>query len=338
MSRLALTLACGAYDRTQALLDGRVAVEGVDLNPLVLPLEELFRRQARYAEFDVAELSLATFAVLLGRGDDRFVGLPVFPSRAFRHGHILVNAHAGIASPADLAGKRVGCPAYTQTAAVWARGLLEREYGVCQEHMTWYLGGLDTPAVEERLPSAVPDGVPTVRLEGDQTLDALLESGAIDALIAADWPRCFLVGSPHVRRLFPDYHAREVAYSQRTGRFPIMHNVVVRREVYERHRWVARALQKGFGAAKTVGMRALSASAALAAAVPFLAHTLEETRALMGADYWPYGLAANRRELEALLADLHAQRLTPRLLAPEELFAPETHAEPDPEQEAARPG
>src|SRR4051794_11852970 len=127
MSRLALTLACSRYDRTQALLDGRVALEGIDLNAQVLPLEELFRRQARYAEFDVAEFSLATYATLLGRGDDRFVGLPVFPSRAFRHGHILVNTHAGILSPTDLAGRRVGCPAYTQTAAVWARGLLLQE-------------------------------------------------------------------------------------------------------------------------------------------------------------------------------------------------------------------
>jgi 4,5-dihydroxyphthalate decarboxylase len=337
VSRLALTLACGAYDRTQALLDGRVALEGIDLNPVVLPLEELFRRQARYAEFDVAEFSLATYATLLGRGDDRFVGLPVFPSRAFRHGHILVNAHAGIQSPADLAGRRVGCPAYTQTAAVWARGLLLQEYGVAQEQITWYLGGLDTPLVEERIAGAVPDGVPVVRLEPDQTLDALLDNGGIDALIAADWPRSFLTGSPHVQRLFPDYHAREIEYYERTRRFPIMHLIVLRREVYAQHRWVARALQKGFAAAKTLGLRWLSASAALAAAAPFLMHTLEETRALMGGDYWPYGLAANRAELMALLAELHEQRLTPRLLAPEELFVPETHAALDPEQEAARP-
>jgi len=337
VSRLTLTLACGAYDRTHALLDGRVAVEGIDLNPMVVPLEELFRRQARYAEFDVAEFSLATYAVLLGRGDDRFVGLPVFPSRAFRHGHILVNARAGIASPADLAGRRVGCPAYTQTAAVWARGLLLHEYGVRQEQLTWYLGGLDAPLVEERVAGAVPEGVPTVVLGPDQTLDALLDTGEIDALIAADWPRCFLIGSPNVRRLFPDYHEREIEYYRRTRRFPIMHNVVVRREVYDRHRWVARALQKGFAAAKTRGMRWLSASAALAAAAPFLMHTLEETRALMGGDYWPYGLAANRAELEAVLADLYEQRLTPRRFDPEELFAPETHPELDPEQEAARP-
>jgi 4,5-dihydroxyphthalate decarboxylase len=337
VSRLALTLACGAYDRTQALVDGRVALEGIDLNPIVLPLEELFRRQARYAEFDVAEFSLATYATLLGRGDDRFVGLPVFPSRAFRHGHILVNAHAGIQSPADLADRRVGCPAYTQTAAVWARGLLLAEYGVHQEQLTWYVGGLDAPLVEERIAGAVPAGVPVVHLDPDQTLDALLDQGRIDALIAADWPRSFLTGSPNVRRLFPDYHAREIEYYRRTGRFPIMHLIVVRREVYERHRWVARTLQKGFAAAKTLGMRWLSASAALAAAAPFLMHTLEETRALMGGDYWPYGLAANRAELVALLTDVYQQRLTPRRLVPEELFAPETHAELDAEQEAARP-
>jgi 4,5-dihydroxyphthalate decarboxylase len=176
-----------------------------------------------------------------------------------------------------------------------------------------------------------------VRLDPDQTLDTLLDQGSIDALVAADWPRCFLTGSPNIRRLFPDYHAREIQYYRRTGRFPIMHLVVVRREVYERHRWVPRTIQKGFVAAKTLGLRWLNASAALSAAAPFLLHTLEETRALMGNDYWPYGLAANRSELAACLADLHEQRLSPRLLDPEELFAPETHAEPDPEQEAARP-
>jgi 4,5-dihydroxyphthalate decarboxylase len=163
VSRLALTLACGAYDRTQALLNGRVPLEGIDLNPIVLPLEELFRRQARYADFDVAEFSLATYAVLLGRGDDRFVSLPVFPSRAFRLGHILVNVRAVIQGPAAREGRRVGCAAYTQTAAVWARGLLPHEYGVRQEQTTWYIGGLDAPLVEERIAGAVPDGVPTAR-------------------------------------------------------------------------------------------------------------------------------------------------------------------------------
>ena len=338
MSRLALTLACGDYDRTRPLLDGRVALEGIGLNPVVLPPPELFRRQARYAEFEVAEFSLATHAILLARGDDRFVGVPVFPSRAFRHGHILVHAQAGIQGPADLVGRRVGCPEYVQTAAVWVRAMLEHDYGVRPSQLQWYIGGLDQPVEQERIAAGLPDGLSVARLSGEETLGELLDRGAIDALISADLPRCFLAGSPNVRRLFPDYHQVEADYYRRTGHFPIMHTVVVRRDVYERHRWVPRSVYKGFAAAKAVGLRQLAYSGALAAAVPFLMHALEETRALMGNDYWPYGLAANRATLEALLSALHEQALTPRRLAAEELFAPETHPGLDPEPEAARPG
>lgn len=337
MSLLALTLACGDYDRTRPLLDGRVMAEGIDFTPIVLPPPELFRRQARHAEFEVAEFSLATHAVLLSRGDTRFVGVPVFPSRSFRHGHILIHAASGIERPADLVGRRVGCPEYIQTAAVWVRDFLARDHGVRPGDMQWYLGGLDVPAEEERVEASVPEGLPAVRIGATETLSGLLERGTIDALISADLPGCFLTGSPNVRRLFPDYHQREIDYYRRTGHFPIMHLVVVRRDVYERQPWVARSVYKAFAAAKTVGFRQLSYSGALAAGVPFLMHALEEARTLMGHDYWPYGLAANRATLEALLAALHEQALTARPVTLEELFAPETWAGLDPEPEASRP-
>jgi 4,5-dihydroxyphthalate decarboxylase len=330
MSRLALTLACGRYDRTQALLDGRVALEGIDLNAQVLPLEELFRRQARYAEFDVAEFSLATHAVLVGRGDDRFVGLPIFPSRAFRHGFLLVHAAAGITRPEELAGRRIGCSNYTQTATVWTRALLQHDHGVLPDQLTWFIGGLDRPQIAERIDAAVPEGVPAIRLGPTETLDALLERGDVDAFVGADWPRAYRAGSPNIRPLFANRHQQDVDYYRRTRRFPIMHDVVIRREVYERNRGVARTLQNGFGRAKAIGLAWLAEAGALAVAAPFLQDTLAETRALMGDDYWSYGLRANRAELEALLLALHEQRLAPRLLDPEELFAPETHADPDP--------
>ncbi len=337
MSQLALSLACGDYDRTRPLLDGRVKAEGIDFTPIVLPPAEMFRRQARHAEFAVAEFSLATHAVLLSRGDRRFVGVPVFPSRSFRHGHILVHAAAGIEQPGDLIGRRVGCPEYVQTAAVWVRDFLARDHGVHPGQLEWYLGGLDEPAEEERIEGSAPAGLQAVRLGAGETLSDLLERGAIDALISADLPRCFLAGSPSVRRLFPDYHQREMDYYRRTRHFPIMHVVVVRRDVYEREPWVARSVYKAFAAAKALGMRQLSYSGALAASVPFLMHALEETRALMGPDFWPYGLAANRHTLRALLAALHEQGLTARPVALEELFAPETWTGLDPEPEAARP-
>jgi len=203
--------------------------------------------------------------------------------------------------------------------------------------LEWHVGGLDEPADQERIEASVPAGLPVVRIGGADTLGDLLERGAIDALISADLPRCFLEGSPNVRRLFPDYHQREQDYYRRTGHFPIMHLVVVRRDVYERQPWVARSVHKAFAAAKTLGFRQLAYSGALAAGVPFLMQALEETRALMGVDYWPYGLAANRATLQAVLTALDEQGLTARPVTVEELFAPETHAALDPEPEAARP-
>lgn len=325
--KLSLTLACNLYDRTVPLLGGLVAPEGIDLTYLVMEPSQIFRRQARRAEFDVAEFSLATYAVLHSRGDRRLVAIPVFPSRRFRHSNIYVNTAAGVHEPKDLAGKRVGAQEYQQTAGVWARGILQHEHGVGADQMEWYFGAYNEPEpFVERIPIQLPPQIHTRTIAGDQCLDQMLERGEIDALVGSAIPASLRRGSPHVARLFPDFREHEVAYYRRTSIFPIMHTVVIKREIYERAPWVAVSLYKAFERSKALAVRRLWNAETLFAALPWLAAHLEETEAIVGRDPFVYGLDANRHVLQPFLQYCHEQGLTERPLAAEGLFAPETHA------------
>ncbi|HEY7065698.1 MAG TPA: ABC transporter substrate-binding protein [Chloroflexota bacterium] len=329
--KLPLTLACGLYDRTLPLYDGAVTVEGVDLNFVPMEPPELFRRQARHAEFDAAEFSLATYTILYAQGDRRMVALPVFPSRHFRHGDIYVNAHAGIHEPKDLIGKRVGTMEYQQTAAVWMRALLQHDYGVRPDQIEWYFGGYYAPErYAERVPVDLPPGLRHHTIADQQSLDQLLDAGEIQGLMGAGAPPSFVRGSPNVARLFPDYPQREREYYRRTGIFPIMHTLVVKRDVYERAPWLAGALLKAFYQAKALGYRRLARHGTLYAGLPWLHAHLEELREVMGPDPFAYGLEENRKLLDTLLQHLLEQGLIPRALTPDELFAPETHEGIDP--------
>lgn len=321
---LELSFACGQYDRTIPLQDGTVKVEGARLNFMYLAHRELFRRQARNAEFDVSEFSLSTLTILISRGDRRLVGIPVFPLRRFRHGEIFVNAHAGIQSPQDLRGKRIGVEEFQATANVWIRGILHHEYGVSPDQVTWVIGPLNQPErYEPRIPLRVP--FETAVVPDGKCLSDMLDEGELDAVIGPRHPRCFLDGSPNVRRLFPNYKEVEQEYFRRTGIFPIMHTVVIRRELYERHRWLAVSLYKAFVKAKEVGMERLAWAGSLYVMLPWLMDHLEETRRVMGPDPFPYGLEASRRELEVFTTYAYEQGLTERKVEVEELFAPETH-------------
>jgi 4,5-dihydroxyphthalate decarboxylase len=326
--KLPITLACGLYDRTYGLHDGSVPVEGVALNFLPMMPVETFRRQARHAEFDASEFSLSTFLALHSRGDRRFVGIPVFPSRRFRHEHVWVNAHAGITSPADLKGRRVGVQEFVQTAALWIRGFLEHDYGVRTHDIEWYFGGFDAPDphFRQRIELNLPEQIRTHVIPGDRCLDDMLERGEIDAALPK-LPASFHRGSPHVARLFPDFRAVEEAYFRRTGIFPIMHVVVVRREIYARHPWVMQALYKAFVAAKALAVRRLTTSPPLHATLPWLTEHIESTRRVMGDDYWSYGLAENRHVLETAAQYAWEQGLLAQPVENiEALFAEETHA------------
>src|SRR5437868_6840939 len=296
----------------------------MDLDYISLPPAELFRRQARGAEFDVSEMSLSTMLVMTSRGDQRFVGIPVFPSRAFRHGNILINTAAGIRQPSDLVGKRMGCAEYLMTAAVWERAFLEHDHGVRPRDMEWCIGVQDTPSQFERLPIPLPPDIRATQLPESATLSEMLVAGEIDAIMTARLPRCYLERAPSVARLFPNAREVEEEYYRRTGYFPIMHLLVVKREIYERHPWVTQSLYKAFERSKAFTQRWLQHDGALGPMVPWVIVDLEATRQVLGEDYWPYGFQANRSVLEATARFVHEQRLTERLVAIDELFAPET--------------
>ncbi len=319
--RLALTIACEAYDRVAALASGQVEVEGCRATVIPLHAEELFLRTTSRHEFDVSEMSFSSYILATSRGGFPYVAIPVFPSRVFRHSAIYLNTGSGIAQPADLRGKTVGVPEYQMTAAVWARGLLSDVYGVRSQDIRWRTGGLEHPGRVEKIPLALPAGFDVQPIGADQRLSDLLVSGGLDAVITARVPSCF-GRSPVVARLFPDYRTAERDYFRQTGLFPIMHVVVVRRSLVERHPWLATSLFKAFSQAKAASIGRLGEIGALAVTLPWLVAEYEETVREMGADYWPYGVERNRPALSAVLRYAEEQGLTNRRVGVEELFAP----------------
>jgi 4,5-dihydroxyphthalate decarboxylase len=327
MARLKLTLACWDYDRTRALADGSVRPEGIDLIHLPLPVEETFFRMLRDREFHCAEMSLSSYVMTLGAARPPFVAIPAFPSRSFRHSCIFVSAKSGIARPEDLAGKRIGVPEYQMTAAVWIRGILADEYEVPVEGVHYFSGGLEQAGRAEKLALDLPPQIKVTPIGRKQTLARMLAEGRIDALFSARVPSTLRTRPADVRRLFADYVAAERDYFRRTKIFPIMHTVVIRRDLYERHPWVARSLYKAFLAARNKACEGLEQTAALMAMLPWLPQHVEETKRALGADWWPYGVERNRHVLKAFLRYHREQGLSPRRYAPEELFARETLAE-----------
>jgi 4,5-dihydroxyphthalate decarboxylase len=320
---LALTLGSGAYDRTLPLADGSVIPNGIELKVTTMNPGELFRLQARTAEFDVAEFSLSTYCMLLGRGDDRFVGIPVFPSRMFRHRSIFINTTAGIRRGEDLRGKRIGSPEFQQTAGVWIRGFLEADHGVGQEQVEWHFGAFNEPGpYHERAPVKLPEDLPHRIMRETTCLNEALVAGEIDAIISAQAPAS-LGRSPNVARLFPDYPAVEQDYFRRTGFFPIMHTVVIRRSIYEQEPWVAQSLFDAFIQAKQVGTARLAADGTPYAGLPWLTHHLEELAQVMGPDPYVYGYGPSLSNVQGFLEMSHRQGLTPRVLDPAELFVRE---------------
>ena len=324
MSKLRLTLACWNYDRTRALLEQRIQPDGIDLTYLNLPVEETFFRMLRHREFDIAEMSLSSYVVSLFKPDRPFIAIPVFPSRCFRHSCIYINAESGIREPKDLIGRRIGTPEYQMTAPVWIRGILAERYGVPVTSATYFTGGEEQPGRGEKLSLDLPPEIRVQPIASHQTLSAMLAGGEIDALYTARAPSTFTPGRGHVRRLFEDYPAVEREYFRTTGIFPIMHTVVIRRELYEQHRWIAQSLGKAFLAARDEAYADLRQTAALKAMLPWLIAHLDDATREMGDDYWPYGLDRNRETLSTFLRYAQEQGLARERLRPEDLFAAET--------------
>lgn len=324
MNRLSLTLACWNYDRTRALFDGTVRPDGIDLTCLNLPVEETFFRMLRHREFDAAEMSLSSYTLSRHAKDPAFIAIPAFVSRMFRHGSIFVSAKSGIERPADLVGKRIGVPEYQMTAPVWIRGILQDEYGVAPDSVDYFSGGEEETGRDEKIAVNLPPRFRLKPIGPEQMLSRMIADGAIDALHTARAPSTFFSRPDAVRRLFPDFVAVERDYFRKTGIFPIMHVVVIRRELYEANRWAAQSLFKAFVQAQRLAYDNLSISAALHTMLPWQLAAVEDARQLMGPDWWPYGFAPNRHVLDTFLRYHHEQGLSPRRLQPEELFAPET--------------
>jgi 4,5-dihydroxyphthalate decarboxylase len=304
------------YDHTRALGDGRVKIDGVDLKFVnITPPSQIFLRMLHDEEFDASEMSLSNFMIAIGKGDRRFVALPVFPSRVFRHSYIWLNTKAGIAKPADLKGKRVGIADYSMTALLFVRGLLQHEYGVAPKDIHWFRRRAEHVAIE------LPPGIRIDNLAKDQTLDGLLEAGELDAVAVTSPPRAFLKDSPLVQRLFPDSRAVEAEYYRRTKIFPIMHMVVIRRAIYEQDPSLAVRLTQGFEAAKK---RAFEGYEEDLTALPWTNLNLEYARQVLGPDVYPYGVKNNSATLEAATLYSHEQGLTKIKFAVNDLFAPET--------------
>ena len=322
MARLPVTLACGPYDRTRALADGRVAVEGVDLRYIALDPEEIFFRMLGHEEFDVAELSLSSY-LLTHMAGGPFMAVPVFPSRSFRHSGVYVSAASGITSPEQLARRTAGVAEYQLTANVWIRGILEDYHGVPARSVRYRTGGLNEPGRVEKIPLKLPADIDIGPIPAGRTLSGMLADGEIDAIYSPRAP-AGLGGGAGVRRLFADPRAQEREYFKASRIFPVMHVLVIRRPLYEANRWLAQSLVKSFSQAKGLAYADLSRTAALAVSLPWVREEYEATVSLLGEDFWSYGLDANRGVLQTFIRYAYTQGMISREPAPEELFAPET--------------
>jgi 4,5-dihydroxyphthalate decarboxylase len=324
MAKLNLSVAVGDYDRTRALIDGSVQIDGVDPVYMTLVPEEIFFRAFRAAEFDICELSLSSYTVKTAQNNCPYIAIPAFVSRAFRHTAIYVRTDR-VKKPEDLRGRKVGLPEYQLTANVWARALLEDDYGVKPSDIHWIRGGIEEPGRPEKLAIKLPAGVRLDNAPDGATISGLLEAGEIDGFIAPRPPHLVEKGHPNIGWLFPDPVAVAKDYFKRTGLFPIMHVVGIRRTLAEKHPWLPGAVFKAFEQAKAAGIEKLSDTSATKVTLPFIEEALQAARTLMGEDYWSYGVEKNRKVLDYFLAQHHAQGLSSRRVAVDELFHPGTY-------------
>jgi 4,5-dihydroxyphthalate decarboxylase len=324
MANLNLSVAVGPYDRTRALIDGSVQIDGVDPVFMQLVPEEIFFRAFRAAEFDICELSMSSYTVKTAQGNCPYIAVPAFVSRAFRHTSIYVRTDR-IKKPQDLKGRKVGVPEYQLTANVWARAFLEDDYGVKRSDIHWIRGGIEHAGRPEKISINLPAGVRLDNAPEGKTISALLADGEIDGFIAPRPPTVVEKGHPNIGWLFPDPVAVAKDYYKRTGFFPIMHVLGIRRELAEKHPWLPSAVYKAFEQAKQVGLEKLSDTSATKATLPFVEERLKEARDLMGQDFWSYGVEPNRKVLDYFLEQHHREGLSSRRVSVDEMFHPATY-------------
>jgi 4,5-dihydroxyphthalate decarboxylase len=323
IERPVLTLAVSDHDRSRALVDGRVPIEGWTFNSVTRTPEEIFQAAFGQGGLDVTELSLSSYAMQRARGASPYVAVPAFVSRSFRHGAIYVRRD-GVGRPADLIGGRVGVPEYQVTATVWVRAMLEAEYGVSPTAVEWVTGGVDAPGRVEKVPLELPPAIRLTAAPAGRTLSQMLIDGEISALICPRAPKAYGDGTGPIRRLFTDSQAASTAYYRKTGLFPIMHLIGVRTALAERFPELPRQVFQAFETARILAMSALADTTAPATMLPWQFEELDRSRAVMGDDFWPYGVARNREILEVFLEAHNRQGLSERRLRVEELFDPAT--------------
>jgi 4,5-dihydroxyphthalate decarboxylase len=323
MTRLHLNIATADYDHVRDIALGRVTAEGITLNYQIYPIEETFFRFTQYREWDVSEMSFAKFVSIMSGDAPDIIGLPVFTSRMFRLASIYVNANGSVKTGADLAGKRIGIPEWAQTAAIYTRGWMTDELGIGLGDVTWVQAGLNEPGRHEQVKLKLPDGI-TLIAEPERSLRDMLRDGAVDAVFSARPPAGVHGAYAMIVPMFPDARTVETDYFRKTGVFPIMHTIALRRAVYEANPWIAQNLYKAFHAARTASLARIFDRQASRLFVPWIADYAEETRKVLGKDFFPYGIEENRRTLEVYLKWCVEQGIARRPLKPEDLFAPET--------------
>jgi 4,5-dihydroxyphthalate decarboxylase len=319
MSVPTFTLSCVATDRSRPVASGEVVVEGCALDFRFGEPEAIFRDALNNRGSDITELSMASHIVTTARGDSSHVGVPVFLSRAYRHSAIFVRAGGAVNTLADLKGCRIGLPEYQQTAALWVRGMM-LDAGVRAQDVHWHVGGLNEPGPGERIALTLPADIRVTTLQGDATLDAMLLSGELDAIISPRVPGSFARGDTRVRRLFTDLRSAETEYYRQTGFFPLMHCLAVRREVAEAHPWLAVSLFNAFAQAKRQRFTEMAQTNVLRVSLPWIQHEFTDTLNRTGGNPWPYGFACNRDEIAAMARYAFADGVASRLVAPEDLF------------------
>jgi 4,5-dihydroxyphthalate decarboxylase len=320
---LELSLACQITDRTRALLDGKVVIGGCKINYVNGAAEELFQRAFRHGEFDISELSLGTHLLTTARGESRYIGVPVFLSRSFRHSALYMRTDRGIDSPQALKGRRIGVPDFQQTAGIWVRGMLGDEYGVNSRDVCWVVGGLEQAGREARVPYSLPDDIRIEPIGADQTLSKMLDAGEIDAVIAPKPPSCF-GRNEYVQRLFPDFRDDEEAWFSKTGLFPPMHLLGIRRTLVEQHPWLPVNVYEAFRKSRDLALAELAITDTLRVMHPWLTSEFERVKSVMGNDYWRYGVKENRLDLDTLQRYARSDGLIPEAVPMDQLFATST--------------
>lgn len=333
MSKVSITIATWDYDRVRPIMDGRVKVEGCDINFIKVGPEECFHRAWNYQDFDVTEIGLSGYIIGTSRGQglggaSPYIAIPVFLSRSFRCSGIYIRTDRGIEKPEDLKGKKIGIPEYQITAAVWSRGFLSDEYGVKAEDMRWMQGGMDDPGRKDKWPNNLPDGFPLSHLKGDQTINGMLISGELDGFIGPRTPKSYRDGKTPIRRLFENFEEVEKAYYRKSQVFPIMHPVGIRRELYEKHPWIALNLYLAFSEAKKISQAEMFETAALKIGHPWIVSAAQEAQEVLGPDIFPYGVEASRPTLEAAIRYSTEQYMAVRPITIEEMFPPNTLVDP----------